>query len=74
MELLCEVKVDDIDLIAAFANAHQEVIGLDVTMYEVTGVNVLNPGNLNKSQKGCYSKRLLSSSLADLQGGEQFWD
>ena len=40
--LLGETKVDDVDLIAAFANAHQEVVGLDITMNEGLGVDVLD--------------------------------
>jgi len=32
---LVRPKVDDIDLVTTLPNAHQEVIWLDVTMYEV---------------------------------------
>jgi len=41
-EFLCETKVNNVDLVATFANAHQEVVGLDVTMNEVARVDILN--------------------------------
>jgi hypothetical protein len=44
--LLCETKVDDIDLVPALADTHQEVVGLDITVDEVTRMDVLNAGNL----------------------------
>ena len=44
--LLGETEVDDVDLVAALANTHQEVVGFDITVDEVTGVDVLNTGNL----------------------------
>lgn len=33
--LLREAEVDDIDLVAALANAHDKVVGLDVTLHEM---------------------------------------
>ena len=44
--LLGETKVDDIDLVAALPNTHQEVIRLDVTVDEVARVDVLDSGDL----------------------------
>ena len=41
--LLGQTKVDDIDLVAALANAHEEVVGLDVAVDEVLLVDGLNP-------------------------------
>jgi hypothetical protein len=41
-ELLCETKIDDIDLVAALADAHQEVVRLDVTVNEVARVDILD--------------------------------
>ena len=41
-EFLCKTEINDIDLIAMFANAHEEVVGLDVSVNEVFGVNVPN--------------------------------
>lgn len=40
--LLGETKVDHVDLVSALADAHQEVVGLDVTVNEVARVNVLD--------------------------------
>ena len=43
--LLGQTKVDDIDLVATLADAHEEVVRLDVTMDEGLGVNVLDAGD-----------------------------
>lgn len=43
---LGQTEIDDVDLIATFTNTHQEVVGLDVTMDEVSGVNVFHSGDL----------------------------
>jgi hypothetical protein len=40
--LLGETKVDHVDLVAPLADAHEEVVGLDVTVNEALGVNVLD--------------------------------
>ncbi len=52
--LLCETKVDDVDLVAAFSNAHEEVVRLDVAVDEGLGMNVLDPGDelIGKQQDG----------------------
>lgn len=41
LEFLFKTEINDIDLIAMFSNAHEEV-GLDVSVNEVSGVNVPN--------------------------------
>jgi len=43
--LLGQTKVDDIDLVAALANAHKEVVGLDIAVDEGLGVDVLDAGD-----------------------------
>jgi hypothetical protein len=43
--LLGQTKVDDIDLVAALANAHEEVVGLDIAVDEGLGVDVLDAGD-----------------------------
>ena len=43
--LLGQTKVDDVDLIASLANAHQEVIRFDITMDERLGMDILDAGN-----------------------------
>lgn len=40
--LLGQAEVNDIDLVSTLADAHQEVVWLDVTMDEGLGVDVLN--------------------------------
>jgi hypothetical protein len=41
--LLCETEIDDIDLVSTFTDTHQEVVGLDISVDEVSGVNVFYP-------------------------------
>ena len=48
MELLGKTNVDHIDLVTMLSNAHQEVIWLDVMMYEVARVDILNLINLSQ--------------------------
>jgi hypothetical protein len=40
--LLGETEVDHVDLVAPLADAHEEVVRLDITVDEALGVNVLN--------------------------------
>ena len=44
--LLGETEIDDVDLVSALADAHEEVVRLDVTVDEVTRVHVFNAGDL----------------------------
>ncbi len=44
--LLGKTEIDDVDLVSALADAHQEVVGLDVSVDEVTRMDVLDAGNL----------------------------
>ncbi|RUP50876.1 hypothetical protein BC936DRAFT_137279 [Jimgerdemannia flammicorona] len=39
---LGETKIDNVDLVTAFADAHEEVVGLNVAMNEVLRMDVLN--------------------------------
>lgn len=39
---LGKTKIDDVDLVAALSDAHQEVVRLDITVDEVSGVDVLD--------------------------------
>ena len=41
VELLSETKVNDVDLVATLANAHQEVVGFDVVVDKVVGMDIL---------------------------------
>jgi hypothetical protein len=42
---LGQTKIDDIDLVATLANAHEEVVRLDITVDERLGVNILDAGD-----------------------------
>lgn len=44
--LLGETEINHVDLVAALADAHEEVVGLDVAVNEVTRVDVLDARNL----------------------------
>ena len=44
--LLGETEIDDVHLVATLANTHEEVVGLDVAVNEVTGVDVLDTRDL----------------------------
>jgi hypothetical protein len=46
--LLGKTKINDVDLVASLSDAHQEVVRLDITMDEVTGVNVFDARYLNR--------------------------
>lgn len=43
--LLGETEIDDINLVAALADAHEEVIWLDITVDEGFGVDILDAGD-----------------------------
>lgn len=43
--LLGQTEIDDVDLVTTLANAHQEVVGFDITMDEGLGVDVLDAGD-----------------------------
>lgn len=40
--LLGQTEIDHVDLVASLANAHEEVVGLDVAVNEALGVDVLD--------------------------------
>ena len=42
--LLGKSEIHDVEFVAAFATAHQEVVGLDVAVEEVSGMDVLYSG------------------------------
>ena len=43
--LLGETKINHVDLVAALTNAHEKVVGLNVTMDKRLGVDVLDAGD-----------------------------
>jgi hypothetical protein len=57
--LLRQAEVDDIHLVAALADAHEEVVRLDITVDEGLGVDVLNTGDeLICEEKNCLQGKL----------------
>lgn len=45
-EFLGKTKVDDIHLVATFTDTHKEVVGLDVSVDKVAGVDILDARDL----------------------------
>jgi len=41
-ELLGETRIDDIDLISMFSNAHEEVVRFDIAINEVSRVDIFD--------------------------------
>ena len=64
--LLGQTEVDDVDLVAALANTHQEVVGLDVTMDEVTRVDVFHAGNLRQNDKRAFTRNVGLVSISPI--------
>lgn len=48
--LLSKAKVDNVDQVALFAQSHQEIIRLHISVNEVLGVNVLNATDLEENR------------------------
>lgn len=48
---LCKSEINHVHLVATLANAHQEVVWLDVTMDKVFRVNVLDARDLRANQR-----------------------
>lgn len=46
-----EAEIDDIDLVATLANAHEEVVRFDIAMNERLGMNILDAGDKLVSQE-----------------------
>ena len=49
--LLGNTEINHVDLVSALSNAHQEVVGLDITVDEGLGVDVLDTRNQLVGQK-----------------------
>ena len=71
--LLGQTKVDHVDLIAALADAHEEVVRLDITVNERLGVNVLDTGDeLIGEQENCLERELAVAEIEKiLEGGAE---
>lgn len=68
---LGETKVNDIDLVSTLANAHQEVVGLDITVDERFGMDVLDAGNelIGQEQDGLERELAVAEVEKVLQTG-----
>ena len=54
---LGETEVDDVHQVALLTEAHEKVVGLDVTMNEVFRVNVLNAADLTRTRHTLIRRR-----------------
>jgi len=43
---LCKTKINNIDLVASFADTHQEIVWFDITMYKRFCMDVFDSGDL----------------------------
>ena len=48
---LGETKIDHVDLVAALADTHEEIVGFDVAVNEVAGVYVFDSGDMSWSAR-----------------------
>ena len=71
--LLGQSEINYIDLVAALANAHEEVVRLDVTVDERLGVNVLDAGDeLVGKQKNRLQRELAVAEVEEIfEGGAE---
>jgi hypothetical protein len=71
--LLGETEIDNVDLIATLANAHEEVVGLDITVDERLGMNVLDAGNqlIGEEKDGLEGELPVAEVEEIFQGGSE---
>ena len=71
--LLGETEVDDVHLIATLTDPHEEIVGLDVTMDEGLGVDVLDAGDELVGQEQDRLQRELAAAEVEevLQAGAE---
>jgi hypothetical protein len=71
--LFGESKVDDIDLVAALTNTHEEVVWLDITVDKRLGVDVLNAGDelIGQEKHGLQRELAVAEVEKILQGGAE---
>jgi hypothetical protein len=63
--LFGKTEVDDVDLVSTLANTHQEIVGLDITVNEGLGMDVLDARNQLVSKKeDCLQRKL---SVAEVE-------
>lgn len=71
--LLGQTKIDNVDLIAALANTHEEVIGLDITVDKGLGVDVLDAGDelVGQEENRLQGKLAVAEVEEILEGGAE---
>ena len=71
--LLGQTEIDDIDLIAALADAHEEVVRLDITVDEGFGVDVLDAGDklVGQQKNGLQGELAVAEVEEILQAGSE---
>jgi hypothetical protein len=71
--LLGETKVNHVDLVAPLADAHEEVVGLDVTVDEALGVDVLDAADelVGEQEDGLEGEFAVAEVEEILEGGAE---
>ena len=71
--LLGETKVDHVDLVASLADAHEEVVGLDITVDEALGVDVLDAADqlVGQQEDGLEGEFAVAEVEQVLEGGSE---
>ena len=71
--LLGETEVDHVDLVAPLADAHEEVVGLDVTVDEALGVDVLDAADelVGEQEDGLEGEFAVAEVEEILEGGAE---
>ena len=71
--LLSKTEINDIDLVAALADTHQEVVWLDITVNERLGVDVLDAGDqlISKEEDGLEGELSVAEVEKILQTGSE---
>jgi len=70
---LGQTEIDDIDLVAALADAHEEVIRFDITVDEGLGVDVLDAGDelIGQQKNGLQGELAVAEVEEILQAGAE---
>jgi hypothetical protein len=71
--LLGETEVDHVDLVAPLADTHEEVVGLDVTVDEALGVDVLDAADqlVGEQEDGLEGEFAVAEVEEILEGGAE---
>lgn len=71
--LLGQTEVDDVDLVAPLANAHEEVVRLDITVDEALRVDVLDAGDelVGQQEDGLEGEFAVAEVEEILKGGAE---